>query len=491
MAALLATLGVAAFFTSALVAHRTLYESRPGARHLTEFYMWMSVGGVLGGVFAALIAPKIFSEVFEYPLLLALSFACRPGALDFSSGGDKPRVIAAWIARHIHVRRARDLSGCRGSRRRISSTSGASGSTPVVVLDLRRGEPRLLAPIRKRQLAAALLMFLAVVLLPSSVHRGEAQRSYFGVYRVILSDDGQFNVLQHGTTLHGAQRIRDERAIASPARRPHLLPSAEPDGAPRSASSAWRMRKRGKEGRFGDHRTGRRVARRATPPRARRGASSRSIPSVVSIAKSPHFTYLANCQPKADIVARRRAPDDRQGEGRELRSPDRRRVLVGRHPDAPADARGHPALRRRSSSRTGVGVLHISNRYLDLEAVLGADASPQCRTCKALVIEDPMPTTAMPSPARPSSCSARGCRRSTLPRRSGRAQHEGKHAQALDRRCLRYSGAVPVQIRQTAPQGRGRSGHGSPPGCAGRARPVREHETATSSAVPRARERNP
>ena len=51
----------------------------PRARYLTEFYMWMSLGGVLGGLFAALIAPRIFSEVFEYPLLLALSMACRPG----------------------------------------------------------------------------------------------------------------------------------------------------------------------------------------------------------------------------------------------------------------------------------------------------------------------------------------------------------------------------------------------------------------------------
>ncbi|HYD16211.1 MAG TPA: hypothetical protein VEA77_07415 [Hyphomicrobium sp.] len=77
--------GVAAFITSTLVAHRTLYEARPDARYLTEFYLWMSAGGVLGGIFAALIAPHIFSEVFEYPLLLALSFACRPGALDLRS----------------------------------------------------------------------------------------------------------------------------------------------------------------------------------------------------------------------------------------------------------------------------------------------------------------------------------------------------------------------------------------------------------------------
>ncbi len=38
---------------------------------------------------------------------------------------------------------------------------------------------------------------------------GEAQRSYFGVYRVMLSLDGQWNTLVHGTTLHGAQRVRD------------------------------------------------------------------------------------------------------------------------------------------------------------------------------------------------------------------------------------------------------------------------------------------
>ena len=65
-----------------MVAHRTLYEARPAASHLTEFYLWMSFGGALGGLSAALIAPKIFSEVFEYPLLLALSMACRPGVFN-------------------------------------------------------------------------------------------------------------------------------------------------------------------------------------------------------------------------------------------------------------------------------------------------------------------------------------------------------------------------------------------------------------------------
>ena len=88
--------GVAVFFTSAMVAHRTLYEARPNATHLTEFYLWMSLGGVLGGLFAALIAPKIFSEVFEYPLLLALSMACRPRALRVSLK-DRDELLVLWL----------------------------------------------------------------------------------------------------------------------------------------------------------------------------------------------------------------------------------------------------------------------------------------------------------------------------------------------------------------------------------------------------------
>ena len=38
--------------------------------HLTEFYLWMSVGGVLGGIFNSLIAPVVFHSVMELPLVL-------------------------------------------------------------------------------------------------------------------------------------------------------------------------------------------------------------------------------------------------------------------------------------------------------------------------------------------------------------------------------------------------------------------------------------
>src|SRR5919202_763748 len=58
------------FFVVAMVLHGELGRDRPPARHLTEFYLWVSVGGVLGGIFNALIAPVVFNRVVEYPLAI-------------------------------------------------------------------------------------------------------------------------------------------------------------------------------------------------------------------------------------------------------------------------------------------------------------------------------------------------------------------------------------------------------------------------------------
>ena len=122
--ALTAGAGVAAFFLAALVAHRTLYLYRPQARYLTEFYLWMSFGGVLGGLFSALIAPRIFTEVFEYPLLIALSLACRPGVFD--QPGRRRRTLM-WILAHFRCRAAADLAGA-APRRAATATRSANGA---------------------------------------------------------------------------------------------------------------------------------------------------------------------------------------------------------------------------------------------------------------------------------------------------------------------------------------------------------------------------
>ena len=71
--------GIAAFLATSLLCHRQLYERRPEAERLTEFYLWMSIGGSAGGIFSALIAPQIFTNLLEFPLLLGLGMLCRFG----------------------------------------------------------------------------------------------------------------------------------------------------------------------------------------------------------------------------------------------------------------------------------------------------------------------------------------------------------------------------------------------------------------------------
>ncbi|HVO67403.1 MAG TPA: fused MFS/spermidine synthase [Syntrophales bacterium] len=69
----LAILGhLAVFFAICLVAHGTLYERRPPAGLLTNFYLTISLGGWIGGAVISLIAPFVFRGLFEYPILVVL-----------------------------------------------------------------------------------------------------------------------------------------------------------------------------------------------------------------------------------------------------------------------------------------------------------------------------------------------------------------------------------------------------------------------------------
>ena len=77
---------LAAFFFTALVCHQALVARRPPPARLTEFYLCLSIGGVLGGGFNAFLAPLIFTNVWEYPLVLALGVLARP----WEMATDKP-----------------------------------------------------------------------------------------------------------------------------------------------------------------------------------------------------------------------------------------------------------------------------------------------------------------------------------------------------------------------------------------------------------------
>jgi len=373
--------GVAVFFLSALLAHRTLYLSRPRARDLTQFYLWMSLGGVLGGLFSALIAPKLFSEVFEYPLLIALTLACRPGVFQRR---EHWRREALWLLGIAAIGLLPVLYGA-GWAAPLGLSFGEWGSTAALTLAL---GVLLLAfwGHGARQLVVALLMFAAVVMLPSSVRRGAAQRSYFGVYRVSLSEDNDYNVLTHGTTLHGAQRIRDDdgNLVTDTTPATYYYPASP---LARSVEIVQqRLDAKGEKGRFGIVGLG----TGSISCYAKKDEHWRFFeidPVVIDIAaKSTYFTFLANCQPKLDVVL----GDARLTMAKEPdRSFDYMLVDAFSSDAIPVHLMTAEALQLYASKLKddGILVLHISNRYLDLDSVLGA-TMPLVPQLKGMIVSD-------------------------------------------------------------------------------------------------------
>jgi len=191
-------LHAAAFFVTALVCHGELARRRPAARHLTAFYMWMSAGGVIGGIFAGLIAPHIFSSVSEYPLLIVLAILWRPG-LTFA---DRKRTLL--IASAFAVAAALVIVPATAFDFTLDDT----------VLQWIVGAllaSALLASFWRNPLAFAAIIAVVFLLFRSydpEFGRRDSVRSFFGVHK-ILDTDGQFHVLMHGTTIHGAERLSD------------------------------------------------------------------------------------------------------------------------------------------------------------------------------------------------------------------------------------------------------------------------------------------
>ena len=76
---------LALLLAASMVCHGELARDRPSATHLTSFYLAMSMGGVLGGIFNTMVAPLAFHRVVEYPLVAALACLMIPG-FDVSPG---------------------------------------------------------------------------------------------------------------------------------------------------------------------------------------------------------------------------------------------------------------------------------------------------------------------------------------------------------------------------------------------------------------------
>jgi hypothetical protein len=197
-------LNLAVFFVAALLAHGRLAEDRPAPARLTEFYVLVAVGGALGGLFNAIVAPLVFESVLEYPLAIVLALLLRP-------------IVPAAGASVAALRRARLLDlvvpllvfvGALVGLAVLSRALDATG--PQLAAALAAGAVATLLMVRRPVRFA--LSFGAIVLIPLLVGSSAlyADRSFFGVNRVV--DEDGIRLLVHGTTTHGGQHLDPARA---------------------------------------------------------------------------------------------------------------------------------------------------------------------------------------------------------------------------------------------------------------------------------------
>jgi hypothetical protein len=192
------------FIVLAMMCHGELACDRPGVRHLTEFYLWLAFGGVLGGVFNTLIAPQVFTSVAEYPLAIAFAvLACVPKA-QFSDAVASPRTL---------LRPA--LAGVLATVLLVGARLGSLGQFPTMAF---LGAPALIFWGGSKQNTArfsvgvvGLLAALAIgnAIAPTGGQTLYADRTFFGVYRVATEPARNFVLLKHGTTIHGRQVMGD------------------------------------------------------------------------------------------------------------------------------------------------------------------------------------------------------------------------------------------------------------------------------------------
>ncbi|WP_282604592.1 spermidine synthase [Pelagibius sp. Alg239-R121] len=197
-----------AFFVTAMVCHGELARRRPAVDHLTEFYLWMSFGGMVGGFFAALVAPVIFESVVEYPLMVVLACLLRP--FGKTKDGNTPLarsklVLDVVLPLIIFAALAVPLLALKTDFSELGLI-GVFVVFQLIALSIYGFSAR---PIRLSLGFSAVLLAMAVT---DRSERVIAQdRSFFGISRITQTADGRFNLLTHGTTLHGAQHSDPEK----------------------------------------------------------------------------------------------------------------------------------------------------------------------------------------------------------------------------------------------------------------------------------------
>lgn len=344
-------------FGLALLFHGALTRNRPSVRKLTEFYLCLSIGGVLGGILNSLIAPAVFNTVLELPLVLMFAALIRPTSLFKGTIADSVwsrrkdvllplSLLLCMVAVILGAHRA----GIKAGR---TETTLVFGYAMLWCLSFGKR--------RTRFVLGVLAIFAASYLYVPYGKTLLARRSFFGVYRVRNSPDQRFRLLFHGGTLHGMQSLRANQACEPLS----YYTRSGPAGAIMSAAQSriaggnWAVVGLGAG---------------AIAPYIQPGKSLSFYeidPLVARIAKDTHyFTYLSKCAPSAQILL----GDARLRLGE---APDGRYDLIVLDAFSGDSIPMHLltqealALYVRKLAPGGIIAFHISNLYFDLAPTLG------------------------------------------------------------------------------------------------------------------------
>ncbi|ALJ14955.1 fused MFS/spermidine synthase [Sphingopyxis macrogoltabida] len=372
----LASLGM--LFVVAVALHGYLYHLRPAAQHLTLFYLIMSAGGVLGGLFAALFAPLLFDWVYEHPLLVLAAAALLPlpALLPWDQWlklpAAKARAVAALLVGFAAFACWQMVGGWTGSLAGATAIWGLA----IFVIGL------LVIGWRWAYVSALALLMVGVGGWDTMEESftGMRVRSYFGVYTV--TDDGYRHQrrLAHGTTLHGLQRTDSGGRLEPTTYYGHqsgvglTLDKAEALAGPDAAVGIVGLGA-------------------GTLACYRKPGQQWTIfeidPVMVDIARDPaKFTFLSDCAGDTPVVigdARLQIAKQPAGKFDVL-------VIDAFSSDAiPLHLLTEEAIGiyARALKPDGILLVHISNRFFDLEPVLAAEA--KARGWTAAIRMDPGP----------------------------------------------------------------------------------------------------
>jgi hypothetical protein len=360
---LLLTLGghLLCFFVIAMACHGELARTRPASKYLTGFYVALSFGGMIGGLFAGLIAPYTFSWIAEYPILVALAVLCRPPADERFSHWNRwywPLLAAAAVALIApSYMGGKVFSWLDDHRVYVISAVAIAGMMLAILLKADRAK-------------LAGIVILALVLIrayPSDDGRVETVRSFFGVHKIVVTPNGQYHVLMHGTTIHGAEKFQNDDGTPVTGR-PEAITYYHQDGGIGQAISAIRERKGGPL-RVAVIGLGSGTLTCASEP----GEDWKFFEidqSMVDTARDPrYFTFIQSCEPDLKpVIGDARLTFAKEPDGiYDL-------IIVDAYSsDAiPIHLATEEAMEiyKQKLAPQGAVVMHVSNRHLELSSVV-------------------------------------------------------------------------------------------------------------------------